>query len=91
MAGTVSTVDERAANITAVRSLNGSYGSLLNRCGFCPAVTLMVYSSVWPSAGARTTSIVPRMLDAPGLFSTSTVVPSDVCNFDASSRAWMSV
>ncbi|MNY79888.1 hypothetical protein D3C86_2207240 [compost metagenome] len=41
-----STVADRTACSTGVKSFTGSYGSFLYRCGFCVCVTTMVYSSV---------------------------------------------
>jgi len=47
-------------------------------------------SSVWPSAGARTTASAPSMPLAPGLFSTTTGWPSETRSFSARSRAIVS-
>src|SRR5687768_13531888 len=48
-------------------------------------------SNVWPSAGARTTSLAPMLPAAPARFSTTTGWPSGACSRSAIRRAKMSV
>src|SRR5262245_8839027 len=46
---------------------------------------------VYPSGGLLATKSVPRLLDAPGLFSTTTGWPSEPAIFSASERAITSI
>ena len=69
-----STFGVLAISDTGWKSRCVSNGSFWRSSGVITKVAAII-SSVWPSAGARATASVPRMVLAPGRFSTSTGWP----------------
>jgi hypothetical protein len=65
---TTSTYGPSASFITGVKSLIGSYGICLYRCGLITCV-VEIMSRLYPSGADLATSVVPMVEPAPGLFS----------------------
>ena len=69
---------------------SGSAIGVLTVCGIS-VITPLATSSLWPSAGERSTSIAPMLPLAPGLFSITTGWPSVACMLWKTERAAKSV
>src|SRR6266851_1221927 len=76
---------------TGVKSLIGSYGTVLNSAGAAEWVELVVINSVYPSAAACATADAAIKPPAPVLFSITNGCPRASCRCNATRRAAASV
>jgi len=77
--------------VMGVKSVSVLYGILGLIAGFAAVVDTVAMPRMYPSAGARASSVAPITPPPPALFSTTTLCPSDLPSGSDITRAMMSV